>query len=282
MSTTCYLANMLTTSLSPTVKLSDFVPQPTSLATLLFSILRTAFIMLVAENPILWMIQQRWLNPQLDMEGPFYVVGSPNRQIADGKAQIASISELKESTPFLFTFSVKDPKGDPIPNVRFQWWQANSGGSYYHASYKLRGHFTTDAEGNAEVMTVRPGVYGPEGHKRAGHAHITMKDSAGNFKTLTTQAYVCTANNPSDLHPDIVNYLRSPRFSNVVRAWSIPSASNGQPLLDLPELSEEDYDTMKKVDWWNTRLAESGCKMQIVGGGHMTYSMTPRTGFFGF
>ena len=98
---------------------------------------------------------------------------------------------------------MRTPKGDPVPNVRFYWWQAQTRGGYSLTTYALRGTFTTDAEGNVEVLTVTPGAYGPKNHLRAGHFHFTMAGPGQHWDDLTTQLYVCPGNDPNAMKPDL-------------------------------------------------------------------------------
>ena len=81
---------------------------------------------------------------------------------------------------------------------------------YAHTSYALRGTFATDEEGNVEVLTIAPGAYGPKGHLRAAHFHMHIEPprsakggGAYQYKSLTTQLYICPANDPSVMKPDL-------------------------------------------------------------------------------
>lgn len=63
--------------------------------TRLRSLLRLVYICLFSHNnPILWALRERRWNQQSDLEGPYYVLGAPDRTIAPGKAVMASLSEL--------------------------------------------------------------------------------------------------------------------------------------------------------------------------------------------
>lgn len=113
----------------------------------------------------------------------------------------------------MFVFDVKDAKGDPVPNATLDWWQADCDGGYYFASWTLRGKVTTDAHGRAEVLSIRPGDYGPPfmgGRlgKRSGHVHVDVEGVPGKHRALTTQVYVCPNNRTAHMLEDLyVCYL---------------------------------------------------------------------------
>ena len=98
---------------------------------------------------------------------------------------------------------MRGPKGEAIKNARFDWWQASTAGDYFFSTYNLRGKFQTDENGDVEVLTVTPGKYGPEEHKRAGHFHFILKAPSGKYKSLTSQMYVCRANDPKEMNSDL-------------------------------------------------------------------------------
>lgn len=150
--------------------------------------------------------------------------GAPPRQLEDGKAVIATTTELKgqygtstylftarfgnlthsvEFKPYLLKISVRDPTGNIIKDARFDWWQANSAGEYFFTTYTLRGKFQADKNGDVEILTIAPGKYGSENQKRAGHFHFIVHDRAGKYKSLTSQLYVCRANDPTELNTDM-------------------------------------------------------------------------------
>ena len=56
--------------------------------------------------------------------------------------------------------TVQDQRGNPISNAQVDWWQADTTGEYYFKTYNLRGKFTTDTDGKAEVLSVsHHGIY---------------------------------------------------------------------------------------------------------------------------
>ena len=71
----------------------------------------------------------------------------------------------------------------PVPRALLDFWQADAGGRYDNAGYRLRGHQLTDAEGRYRLETILPGVY--PGRTR----HIHVKAQAPNRPALTTQLY---------------------------------------------------------------------------------------------
>ena len=109
----------------------------------------------------------------------------------------------------MLQITVRSPKGDPLRNVKFDFWQADTNGEYGYRSYALRGQFTTDENGTIEVLTVVPGDYGPRSVLRAGHFHIILKDGEGKYESLTTQLYVCKANNTLDMRHDLYVFFLS-------------------------------------------------------------------------
>ena len=114
-----------------------------------------------------------------------------------------------EYEPFLLVLTIKDTRGDPVPHAQIDAWQANSAGSYYFASWTLRGTATADAQGRLELLTVRPGDYAG----RSAHVHMRVEGPAGTktrtktkggLAPLTTQAYVLCGNDPVHLGRDVL------------------------------------------------------------------------------
>ncbi|EMD39452.1 hypothetical protein CERSUDRAFT_111758 [Gelatoporia subvermispora B] len=233
---------------------------------------------LLLRHPFLESKKSEWV----DIEGPFYIPSAPSRQVAVGKAILSTRKELEEKPALLLSLSIKDNKGDPIPYAELDWWQADSKGEYYFSSYVLRGKFRTNANGYAEALSVIPGEYGPEEGRRPGHVHLKIRDPKRRFYTLTTQVYICHANDKQEMYRDFMHELRRPRLNLVLNAWSIPSASYGEQYMDIPRLAGEDMETMQKVAWWNSTLVSQGVDAKIVVGGHMELRLTPRRGISGF
>ncbi|KAI0832883.1 Intradiol ring-cleavage dioxygenase [Trametes gibbosa] len=239
------------------------------------SILRSTWVMVVVDNPLSWKFGFRGRNEQDDIEGPFYVFGAPSRQIDEGKAVLACKEYLEKYGPFLFVFEVKDAKGEPVPNATLDWWQADCDGTYYFASWTLRGKVTTNAQGRVEVLSVRPGDYGaPLLGKRSGHIHLTISGTKGKHHNMTTQAYVCPGNKTAHMLEDLANYARGPRPGNMATCWSIPAANGGERYWELPELPADDTETAGSVDWWNAKLKERGIDREVLAVGRREFKLS--------
>lgn len=115
----------------------------------------------------------------------------------------SKITWTVEFKPFLFKLTIQDPKGEPIRGANIDLWQATTAGEYFFRTYRLRGQFTTDENGKVEILTIIPGKYGPPKLQRAGHFHIIINDPNGRFDQLTTQVYVCHANQSSEMESDL-------------------------------------------------------------------------------
>ncbi|KAH8118137.1 aromatic compound dioxygenase [Phellopilus nigrolimitatus] len=264
---------------------------PVSNWTLSKSVIRLLGTLCTSENPLLWSVWLGRRNKQADVEGPYYVLGAPDRQIEEGKGVLASSTSLKvQHTPFLMTVRVISHSGAPVPNAVLDWWQADTEGNYYFADYTLRGRVTTDSDGCAEVLTVVPGMYGSPHFRRAGHFHVwvhapTKREGDIAWDDLTTQLYVCEANDSHALESDIANYYRKPRLGNMVHAWNVPTGSdsslNGEnavkTYMSLPPLAADDMATFKRVEWWNTQLADHGLK--IVCGANVEIRLSEKVGW---
>ncbi|OJT15500.1 Catechol 1,2-dioxygenase [Trametes pubescens] len=256
--------------------IADWAPSTgVSLFTRVYSALRSSYVMFVVDNPLSWTFGFRGQNAQDDVEGPYYIPGSPYKQIEDGKAVMASTEYLKKYGPFLFLFDVKDAKGDPVPNATLDWWQADSDGGYYFRSWTLRGKVTTDAHGRAEVLSVNPGEYGiPLMGKRSGHVHLNISGSAGKHRFMTTQVYVCEGNRSEGVQKDMANFMRAPRAGNLATCWSLPAANGGQRFGDFPQLPKADTETAKRIDWWNAKLKERGVEREVLAVGQKDFKLT--------
>jgi len=236
----------------------------------------------VHDMPGIWNFTHGKRNEQAEVEGPYYIIGAPSRQIGEGKGVIASPEILKAFVPFLMTVRILSPEGKPVANATLDWWQADSSGGYYFTQYKLRGTVTTDANGVVEVLTVVPGAYGVMSVTRPGHFHLIVrpsKEDSKKYDELTTQLYVCKGNDTAAIKSDFMNYIRKARDSLVVNAWSIPSASGGQRYLDFPELSCENLEATSRVEVWNKRLSELG-DVRIVASASIDIKLNAKSGWF--
>lgn len=211
---------------------------------------------ILKENVLLW---NRFLgggrNERADVEGPYYLIGAPKRDIAEGKVVLASIEDLQAFKPFLLAISLKSPSGDPLPNATIDLWQATTAGEYSFTSYRLRGIFTSDKNGLVEILTVAPGKYGPEGYKRAGHFHLIVRPEVGKegeTEELTTQIYVCEGNDVKEMGSDFINYVRPSRPQNMLTCYS----TSKDAYMNFPPLPSDDVDSSSAVQWWNDLLKE--------------------------
>jgi len=108
-------------------------------------------------------------------EGPYFKPSSPNR---------ASLLEPEmRGRRLVVTGVVRGTDCKPIPRALLDFWQADAGGRYDNAGFRLRGHQFTDAEGRYRLETILPGVY--PGRTR----HIHVKAQAPSRPALTTQMY---------------------------------------------------------------------------------------------
>ena len=137
------------------------------------------------------------LKPTADLvQGPFYPVTKPVDQDADltvirgkkGKAQGRVIYLMGR---------VLNLKGEPIPDVRIEIWQANTFGRYTHPNdhnpapldpnFEGYGVCVTDAKGRYRFKTIKPGAYPvPDGWMRAPHIHFCV---TSRITQLITQVY---------------------------------------------------------------------------------------------
>ncbi|PSS37405.1 hypothetical protein PHLCEN_2v741 [Hermanssonia centrifuga] len=183
-------------------------------------------------------------------------------------------------SPFLVSITLKDPKGEPVRDAEIDWWQADTTGSYSYSTYNLRGKFYTNAEGQIQILTVIPGKYGPAGHLRAGHFHLIIRDKENKWQQLTSQLYVCQANDGAELGSDFLNFVRTPRTINVLQCWSIPSGE--EKCMDFPELSSDELETIENVNRWNAMLADVDTSLKVVAGAQTEIHMNAKSGFFSF
>jgi protocatechuate 3,4-dioxygenase beta subunit len=71
----------------------------------------------------------------------------------------------------------------PIAGALVDFWQADDGGAYDNAGFRLRGHQYTDNHGGYRLSTILPGVY----TGRTRHIHVRVQPAGG--QVLTTQLY---------------------------------------------------------------------------------------------
>ncbi|TCD62588.1 hypothetical protein EIP91_006662 [Steccherinum ochraceum] len=270
---------MATTTTFTRTTLSDLSGphQLIPLYTRITSAIRGLLVLLTKECPLFWSrFLQGSRNDRADMEGPYYILGAPSRQVEDGKAVLATANDLKQFAPYLMTVTVKTPKGEPVPYATFDWWQADTSGSYSNTTYRFRGKFKANAEGVAEVLTVAPGEYGPKGYVRAGHFHVMIGPGDANpeLEHLTTQMYVCPGNDATAMDTDFLNYVRTSRKQNMNHSWCISETNASEQYMGFPELDTSDEDTLDRVKWWNQKLGEDG--LRVVAGAQTELSLNLR------
>jgi len=118
--------------------------------------------------------QKSGLTPE-QTEGPYFKPSSPLR---------ASLLEPGlEGTRLRLGGLITDRGCRPLPGVLVDLWQADGGGQYDNAGFRLRGHQFTDSEGRWQVETVVPGLY----PGRTRHVHVKLQPPRGDI--LTTQLY---------------------------------------------------------------------------------------------
>ncbi len=113
-----------------------------------------------------------------DFQGPMYTPGAPRRSV------LAGSREPGERLRIRGTVFGPDCR-TPVPRALLDVWQADAEGRYHdeRESYRLRGQLLTDARGQYQIDTIRPGGYGG----RPAHIHFTV--SAPGHEPLTTQLY---------------------------------------------------------------------------------------------
>lgn len=107
--------------------------------------------------------------------GPYFKPSSPER--------VSLLEPEMRGRRLVVTGVVQGTDCKPIPRALLDFWQADAGGRYDNAGFRLRGHQLTDAEGRYRLETILPGVY--PGRTR----HIHVRAQAPTRPALTTQMY---------------------------------------------------------------------------------------------
>lgn len=136
------------------------------------------------------------------IQGPYYL---PEQKSIIGSGTLPMRPD-EQGDPLLFSGTVRDTEGIPLPGTTLDIWHADADG--YYSGFapgipdgNLRAVVTADAEGRFEIHTVRPAPYeipkdGPTGalitaagwHAwRPAHLHLFV--SAPGHQKLTTQLY---------------------------------------------------------------------------------------------
>src|SRR3954464_16056393 len=108
-------------------------------------------------------------------EGPYFKPSSPERR--------SLLEPGMPGTPLTITGQVIASACTPIAGALLDFWQADDGGRYDNAGFRLRGHQYTDAEGRYRLRSVVPGFY--PGRARPIHVKVQPRDG----RVLTTQLY---------------------------------------------------------------------------------------------
>lgn len=109
-------------------------------------------------------------------EGPYYKPNTPQRT--------SLIEPGMTGTRLMITGYVRSKNCKPIAHARLDFWQADAGGNYDNAGYRLRGHQFTDKNGVYSLETIMPGLY----PGRTRHIHVKVQAPGG--RVLTTQLYI--------------------------------------------------------------------------------------------
>ncbi|RRO20698.1 catechol 1,2-dioxygenase [Saccharopolyspora rhizosphaerae] len=144
------------------------------------------------------------------IEGPYYVPDAPEQ----GSKGAVPMREDEPGTPLTWTGRVTTTDGSALAGATVELWHADADGFYSQFApglpeWNLRGTFTTDADGNFEIRTVRPASYQIPTDGACGKliaaagwhawrpAHLHVKVSAPGHELLTAQLYF-----PGDEHND--------------------------------------------------------------------------------
>lgn len=134
--------------------------------------------------------------------GPFYVPGSPEKQMGDSIVQKAT----EKGETAVVNGTVFDNNGQPVEGAVLDVWQSSSEGFYHMQDenmpdFNLCGRFTTGADGKYIFVTEKPAAYpiptdGPVGDMlkacgrhpmRPGHLHFII--TAPGYDRLVTHIF---------------------------------------------------------------------------------------------
>lgn len=96
---------------------------------------------------------------EMNVEGPLYLEGLPERQIGDRLGEIGPGDK-----PLFIRHRLLDTAGKPLANAVVDVWQPNGEGFYYVQrdylpEWNFYGRFRSDANGELHFLTVVPGDY---------------------------------------------------------------------------------------------------------------------------
>lgn len=112
-----------------------------------------------------------------NIEGPFYLAGSPQR---------TDIRGAEPGPRAIISGVVYDTNCRPIPGALIDFWQANEAGAYDVDGNTFRGHQVTSEGGAYTLSTIVPGRYLNGSRYRPAHLHA--KVIVPGYR-LTTQLY---------------------------------------------------------------------------------------------
>lgn len=117
-----------------------------------------------------------------DNRGPFYISGAPRR------TSLAGPGEPGERVRIRGRVLAADCR-TPLPGALVDVWQADASGEYHGRgeNFRLRGQMMTNARGEYEFDTIKPGQYDLGGGLRPAHVHFTV--SSPEYQPVTTQLY---------------------------------------------------------------------------------------------
>ena len=137
------------------------------------------------------------------VEGPYYLPGAPE---LTETPMVLPMRPDEPGEPIVFTGTVRNLDGSPLPGALIDMWQAGNDGTYSGfvgdaPRTNLRGKMRTDQDGVVQVRSIRPAPYqiphdGPTGefltmlgkHSwRPAHFHFIV--SADGYEPLTSQLY---------------------------------------------------------------------------------------------
>jgi protocatechuate 3,4-dioxygenase beta subunit len=170
----------------------------------------TTFALLASVTPL--KAAQLLLTPP-QVRGPFYPLELPLDQDND-LTQVAGQSAVAKGEAADIFGQVLDARGNALPNVRVEIWQANAFGRYHHEgdrqnqpvdpNFQGYGRFVTGADGGYRFRTIKPVPY----PGRAPHIHFALSGSG--FGPLVTQMYVAGA--PENERDQLLNSIGDSRL----------------------------------------------------------------------
>lgn len=147
------------------------------------------------------------------VRGPFYPLELPLDQDND-LTKVAGQSAVAKGEAADIFGQVLDARGNALPNVRVEIWQANAFGRYHHEGdrqnqpidpgFQGYGEFMTGADGGYRFRTIKPVPY----PGRAPHIHFAL--TGDDFAPLITQMYVAGA--PENARDGLLNSISDRRL----------------------------------------------------------------------